>query len=90
MWWKEHFAQKPYIMELPQAGESERQMAMSRKMHHRDKAWVGGCEEAETIGSSGQREKAHTVESTYGKPGWETKDRSEWQETSFHEMWNQG
>lgn len=33
---------------------------------------MGECEEAEAIGSSGQREKAHTVEPTYGKlsPVW--------------------
>lgn len=89
-WWKENFSQKPYIMELPQAGESERQMAMSRQMHHRDKAWVGGCEEAEAIGSSGQREKAHTVELPYGKLGWETEDGTTWRATGSHQTWSQG
>ena len=33
-------------MELLQAEKSEKQMAMKKQMHHRDKAGVGGCEEA--------------------------------------------
>ena len=33
-------------MELLQAEKSEKQMAMNRQMHHRDKAGVGGREEA--------------------------------------------
>lgn len=88
--WKEHFPQKPYIMELLQAGESKKQMAMNRQMYHRDKTWVGGCKEAEATGSSGRREKTHTMEPTYGKSGWDTEARTKWQETSSHKMWNQG
>lgn len=42
MRWKECFSQKPYIMELPAAGESGRQMAMSKQVHPRDELeWEG-------------------------------------------------
>lgn len=71
-------------MEFLEAGESEKQMAMNRRMHHRDKTCVGGYKETEAMGSSGQREKAHTVEPTYGKSGWDTEARTKWQETSSH------
>lgn len=67
----------------------EKQMAMNSQMHHRDKGWVGGCEEAAAIGSR-QRGKAHPVESTYGESEWETEDGTIWPETRAHDTWSQG
>lgn len=85
---KERFSQNPYIMELLQAGESEKQMATNGHMQQKDKTREGGCEQAEATGGSRQREKALTAGPTCARSGWETEDRTKWQKASAHRTWS--